>query len=75
MLLLKNILVLPDLPPLVVINITPLAPREPYIAVADASFNTCIDSISSEEIVCNGFTGVEKLLVGTLASIKTPSTT
>ncbi len=26
--------------------ITPLAPREPYIAVAEASFNTSIDSIS-----------------------------
>jgi hypothetical protein len=33
-------------PDFVVIIITPLAPLEPYIAVADASFNTSIDSIS-----------------------------
>jgi len=30
----------------VVTNITPFAPREPYIAVAEASFNTSIDAIS-----------------------------
>src|SRR5690606_1869890 len=37
---------LPALPRLVVMRITPLAPLTPYTAVADASFNTDIDSIS-----------------------------
>src|SRR5690606_4977730 len=34
------------LPRLVFIKITPLAPRDPYTAVAFASFNTVIDSMS-----------------------------
>ena len=37
---------LPFSPLLVVTITTPLAPREPYIAVAEASFNTSIVSIS-----------------------------
>ena len=35
------------------IIITPLVPRVPYIAVADPSFNTSIDSISSGATVLN----------------------
>ena len=41
----KEILALPSAPRLVVINITPLAPRTPYMALAEASFNTEKDSI------------------------------
>ena len=37
---------MPDLPDLVVIKITPFAPWDPYIAAAEASFRTSIDSIS-----------------------------
>src|SRR5690606_10684013 len=39
-------LVFPALPDLVVTMMTPLAPREPYIAVDDASFNMSIVSMS-----------------------------
>ena len=38
--------VFPDLPLLVVITITPFAPRAPYAAVADASLRTVILAIS-----------------------------
>src|SRR5690606_31307745 len=38
--------VLPAAPDFVVINITPFAALEPYIEVADASFNTVTDSMS-----------------------------
>jgi hypothetical protein len=44
---LKFTIIFPFLPLLVVIITTPLAPLEPYIAVADASFNISIDSTSS----------------------------
>ena len=42
-----SICTFPPLPRLVVINTTPLAPREPQIAVAEASLSTVKDSISS----------------------------
>ena len=42
---------LPTLPGLVLIRITPLAPRTPYTAVAEASFSTVNDSISSGSIL------------------------
>ena len=42
-----SILAAPPAPFLVVMRITPLAPREPYMAAADASFNTSIDAISA----------------------------
>ena len=41
------ILIFPSLPRLVLIKTTPLAPFDPYIAVADASFKTVNDSTSS----------------------------
>ena len=44
MLALILITALPPSPRLVVIKITPLAPRTPNTAVADASFNTEIDA-------------------------------
>ncbi len=44
---LKLIFILPALPRFVVINITPLAPLEPYMAVSAASFKTEMDLISS----------------------------
>src|SRR5574344_976406 len=37
---------LPFLPFFVVMSITPLAPRAPYMAAAEASLRICIDSIS-----------------------------
>ena len=40
---------------MVVTIITPLAPRDPYIAVAEASFKTTILSISLGLIKFNGF--------------------
>ena len=53
----------PYLPFFVVTRITPLDAREPYIARAEASFNTSIDSISP------GFISIR------LAPFVTPSTT
>ena len=53
MLALTLITALPSSPRLVVIKITPLAPRTPNTAVADASFNTEMDAtelISTEAI-------------------------
>ena len=41
----EGVIGFPILPLLVVIITTPLAPLFPYIAVAEASFNTSIDSI------------------------------
>ena len=52
----------PSVPCLVVTIITPLAPREPYMAVADASFSTSIDSMSC-------------VLRKEMSSINIPSTT
>ena len=48
---------MPCLPFFVVIIMTPLAPREPYMAVADASFNILMDSISPGLIFASGLTG------------------
>src|SRR5690606_17738160 len=45
--LLNSTIGFPILPFFVVIMITPFAPREPYIAVAEASFRISIDSTSS----------------------------
>src|SRR5690606_28153503 len=43
-----------NLPFLVVTTITPFAPRAPYKAVADASFNTLTDSMLFGSILVNG---------------------
>jgi tRNA U34 2-thiouridine synthase MnmA/TrmU len=45
---------LPSAPFFVVISITPFAPREPYMAVADASFRTSIELMSFGFIRFNG---------------------
>ena len=45
---------MPDDPDFVVIKITPFAPLEPYIAVADASFKIVIFSMSLGLIRDNG---------------------
>ena len=50
----KDIRVSPSRPLRVVTNITPFAPRTPYTAVAEASFNTEIVSISSGSICAIG---------------------
>ena len=44
----------PVLPLFVVINTTPFAPREPYIAVADASFKISIPAMSVGLIKLSG---------------------
>ena len=49
-----DIVDLPILPLLVVIIITPFAPLEPYIAAAEASFKTSIDSIFDGSKFDNG---------------------
>lgn len=48
----------PALPCLVVTRTTPLAPREPYIAVADASLRTSMFSMSLGLIIDNGLSTV-----------------
>lgn len=59
----RDTLSLPSLPLLVVINTTPFAPLEPYIAVEEASFSTEIFSISDEEMSFKLFTGKPSTMI------------